>query len=121
MPSTAANIFPSADDATDHHIRLETVLLVVQLKPELVERHIRPPLLPGAAITLLPSAEQAIVHAPLGAALVDQVAPELVETHSRPKTLTTKSLDPSAEEATERHCFGGTLFDIQVSPPSAEV
>jgi hypothetical protein len=34
---------------------------------------------------------------------------------------TAKSLVPSADEATDSHCAGGTLLDVQVIPKSVEV
>ena len=77
-PSTAANTLPSADDATDHHNLLEIEVFVFQFAPEFVEVQIYPPELPGAATNLVPSAEQAIVQAPFGAALETQVVPESV-------------------------------------------
>jgi hypothetical protein len=74
-PSAAASICPSVDEATDN-IRLKKALLVVHDAPELVEVQIWPAPLPAPATNLVPSAEQAIVHAPPGAALEIQEEPE---------------------------------------------
>ena len=91
--------------------------LVTQVCPPLVDVQISGP--PTASLS--PSAEDATVVAAPGAVLEYQSAPEFVLMKIWWANVAAINLDPSADEATEFQGDLGTLFEIQVLPPSGEV
>jgi hypothetical protein len=110
-PATAANLVPSAEDATDCQ-EFDGALVNVQLIPPSADEKIGAPLAPNtaaaAATILVPSAEQTTARQDtlLEATARSQVAPEFVETNIDPSVgglvnaeVTATSRVTSADEA----------------------
>jgi hypothetical protein len=119
--AAATNLVPSAEEATDCHLKPPGGPVAVHVIPESAEVNMPAPS-SLTATNLVPSDEQAIeLQVATGVLLDLQVAPPSVEVKMLVERPPAANVFPSAEEAMECQSALGALDGVQVAPELVEV